>query len=49
MSYAELHTNSAFSFLHGGSLPEDLAKAAAERDVQAMAQIDRDNKHRSWE
>ena len=43
MSYAELHTNSAFSFLHGGSLPEDLALAAAEREIGAMAQLDRDN------
>ncbi len=41
--YSELHTNSAFSFLHGGSLPEDLAQAAAERGIMAMAQTDRDN------
>ncbi len=43
MSYAELHANSAFSFLHGGSLPEDLAKTAAENGIEAIAQIDRDN------
>src|SRR5438105_2986393 len=28
--YVELHARSAFSFLHGASLPEDLAAAAAE-------------------
>jgi len=28
--YVELHARSAFSFLHGASLPEDLAAAAAD-------------------
>src|SRR5437773_12558521 len=39
--YAELHTASAFSFLDGASLPEDLVYTAAERGVPAMALIDR--------
>jgi error-prone DNA polymerase len=38
--YAELRTASAFSFLDGASLPEDLVATAAERDVPAMALID---------
>ncbi len=41
--YCELHSNSAFSFLHGGSLPEDLVKTAAELNIPAIAQIDKDN------
>jgi error-prone DNA polymerase len=39
--YAELRTASAFSFLDGASLPEDLIYTAAERGVPAMALIDR--------
>ncbi len=39
--YAELHTASAFSFLEGGSLPEDLIARAAELDLGAVALIDR--------
>lgn len=39
--YAELRASSAFSFLDGASLPEDLIHFAAERDVPAMALIDR--------
>jgi len=38
--YAELRAASAFSFLDGASLPEDLVQVAAERDVPAMALID---------
>jgi error-prone DNA polymerase len=38
--YAELRAASAFSFLDGASLPEDLVQAAAERDLPAMALID---------
>ncbi|MCO6509750.1 MAG: error-prone DNA polymerase [Aridibacter famidurans] len=41
--YCELHASSAFSFLRGGSLPERLAEAAAENDIPAIAQLDRDN------
>jgi error-prone DNA polymerase len=38
--YAELRTASAFSFLDGASLPEDLIHHAAEENVAAMALID---------
>ena len=39
--YIELHTASAFSFLEGASLPEDLIQRAAELDMPAMALLDR--------
>ncbi|HEX8169041.1 MAG TPA: error-prone DNA polymerase [Thermoanaerobaculia bacterium] len=38
--WAELRASSAFSFLDGASLPEDLIHTAAERDLPAMAIID---------
>ncbi|MEO8034905.1 MAG: error-prone DNA polymerase, partial [Acidobacteriota bacterium] len=38
--YAELRAASAFSFLDGASLPEDLVQMAAERSIPAMALID---------
>src|SRR5438128_952230 len=41
MSYVELHACSAFSFLRGGSFPEQLAKVAAELEMPAMALLDR--------
>ncbi len=41
MPYIELHACSAFSFLRGGSLPEQLAEVAAELEVPAMALLDR--------
>jgi error-prone DNA polymerase len=41
MSYVELHANSAFSFLCGGSFPEQLAEVAAELEVPAIALLDR--------
>ena len=41
-AYAELHAMSAFSFLEGASLPEDLAHRAAELGIDAMAITDRD-------
>src|SRR5690349_22759708 len=41
MPYVELHACSAFSFLRGGSLPEQLAEVAAELKLQAMALLDR--------
>src|SRR2546425_269209 len=41
MSYVELHACSAFSFLRGGSFPEQLAEVAAELEMPAMALIDR--------
>src|ERR1051326_1120673 len=39
--YAELRASSAFSFLDSATLPEDLIATAAQRDVPAMALIDR--------
>ena len=40
--YTELHARSAFSFLEGSSLPEELAEACAELGMGAMALADRD-------
>ncbi|MBI1791793.1 MAG: error-prone DNA polymerase [Acidobacteria bacterium] len=40
--YAELHARSAFSFLEGGSAPEDLVAACAELEIPALALADRD-------
>src|SRR5256886_9007229 len=42
ISYIELHSRSAFSFLRGASLPEQLAARAAELNYPAMALCDRD-------
>src|SRR4051812_501783 len=39
-NFSELHANSAFSFLNAASLPEDLAQAAAEKNLSAMALVD---------
>jgi error-prone DNA polymerase len=41
MSYVELHTSSAFSFLRGGSFPEQLAEVAGELEMPALALLDR--------
>src|SRR5438552_10769858 len=41
MSYLELHACSAFSFLRGGSFPEQLAETAAELEMPALALLDR--------
>src|SRR3954471_10806046 len=41
MPYVELHACSAFSFLRGGSFPEQLAETAAELKMPAMALLDR--------
>src|SRR5712691_5710305 len=41
MSYIELHACSAFSFLRGGSFPEQLAYTATELEMPAMALLDR--------
>src|SRR5689334_21536057 len=41
MSYCELHACSAFSFLRGGSFPEQLAEVAAELEMPAVALCDR--------
>jgi error-prone DNA polymerase len=40
--YVELHARSAFSFLRGASLPEELAACCAGLDSPAMALLDRD-------
>ena len=40
--YIELHTRSAFSFLEGGSLPEELISACASQSMPAVALLDRD-------
>ncbi|WP_182174316.1 error-prone DNA polymerase [Flaviflexus equikiangi] len=40
--YAELHVHSAFSFLDGASLPEDLVSRAVELDLSALALTDHD-------
>ncbi len=40
--YIELHANSAFSFLRGASLPEDLAREAARLQIPGVALLDRD-------
>jgi error-prone DNA polymerase len=41
MTYVELHARSAFSFLEGASVPEELSAAALEFDMPAMALLDR--------
>ncbi len=41
--YIELHARSAFSFLEGASLPEELAAGCAQMDSPAMAMLDVDN------
>src|SRR5438045_7005765 len=41
MGYVELHACSAFSFLRGGSFPEQLAEVAAELEMPALALCDR--------
>ena len=40
--YVEFHTRSAFSFLEGASLPEDLIARATELGFRAIALLDRD-------
>jgi error-prone DNA polymerase len=40
--YIELHTRSAFSFLEGGSLPEELISVCASQSMPAVALLDRD-------
>src|ERR1700675_3891764 len=41
--YIELHARSAFSFLEGSSVPEELVARAAELDFPALAILDPDN------
>ena len=40
--YIELHARSAFSFLEGASIPEEMVEGCAERGMGAMAMLDRD-------
>src|SRR5208337_1262061 len=40
--YVELHSRSAFSFLEGASIPEELIAACANLGMPAMALLDRD-------
>ncbi len=47
--YAELHAHSAFSFLDGASLPDELAGAAAELGYGAMALTDHNSVSGSME
>src|SRR5579872_1627665 len=42
LKYTELHARSAFSFLEGACVPEDLASKCAEREMGALALLDRD-------
>lgn len=41
MEYVELHARSAFSFLAGASVPESLSYGCVERELPAMALVDR--------
>jgi error-prone DNA polymerase len=49
VSYVELHCHSAFSFLDGASLPEELVVAALERGHQALALTDHNSVSGSME
>ena len=49
MAYVELHAHSAYSFLDGASLPEELAVRAAELGYQALALTDHDGVYGSLE
>src|SRR5262249_26400110 len=49
MAYVELHAHSAYSFLDGASLPEELAIRAAELGYQALALTDHDGLYGSLE
>jgi error-prone DNA polymerase len=49
MSYVELHCHSAFSFLDGASLPDELVAAAVERGHTALALTDHDSVSGSME
>src|SRR5580692_12491670 len=42
MAYVELHARSAFSFLEGASLPEELARVCRQIGLSAMALLDTD-------
>ncbi|MEX2412595.1 MAG: error-prone DNA polymerase [Thermoleophilaceae bacterium] len=48
-SYVELHCHSAYSFLDGASLPDELALAAAQHGYGAIALTDHDGLHGAME
>src|SRR5258706_10846885 len=45
--YTELHARSAFSFLEGASVPEEMAAACAAHGMSAMAVLDRGGGYRA--
>ena len=49
MTYVELHAHSAYSFLDGASLPEELVARAAELGYDALALTDHDGVYGSLE
>jgi error-prone DNA polymerase len=49
MPYTELHCHSAYSFLDGASLPDELAAAAASFGYEALALTDHDGLHGAME
>jgi error-prone DNA polymerase len=49
LGYVELHAHSAYSFLDGASLPEELAIRAAELGYDALALTDHDGVYGSLE
>jgi error-prone DNA polymerase len=49
VSYVELHCHSAFSFLDGASLPDELVGAAVQRGHEALALTDHDSLSGSME
>jgi error-prone DNA polymerase len=49
LAYVELHAHSAYSFLDGASLPEELAVQAAELGYEALALTDHDGVYGSLE
>src|SRR4051795_7713448 len=49
MAYVELHCHSAYSFLDGASLPEELAVRAAELGNETLALTDHDGVYGSLE
>ena len=49
VSYVELHCHSAFSFLDGASLPEELVATAVEQGHEALALTDHDSLSGSME
>ena len=49
MKYVELHCHSAYSFLDGASLPEEIAVQAAELGYEALALTDHDGLYGSLE